>query len=99
VSDRRERIAPVKLAAKLARIAVLALTAVALAGCGGGGGGDDNGVADKTADEIVADSLTAAKSADSVHVTGSVDNEGDQLEIDMHIVEGKGGAGHLSTGG
>jgi hypothetical protein len=95
VSDRRERIAPVKLI----RIAVLALAAVALAGCGGGGGDDDNGVADKTADEIVADSLTAAKSADSVYINGSVENDGDPLEIDMHIVEGKGGAGHLSTGG
>ena len=84
---------------KLIRIAVLALAAVALAGCGGGGGGDDNGVADKTTDEICADSRAAAKSADSVHVTGSVDNEGDQLEIDMHIVEGKGGAGREVTGG
>jgi hypothetical protein len=84
---------------KFVRIAALALAALALAGCGGGSGGEDNGVADKTADEIVADSLTAAKSAESVHVTGSVDNDGEPLEIDMHIVEGKGGAGHLATGG
>jgi hypothetical protein len=89
----------VKRTAKLALVATVALGAVVLAGCGGGSSGGDNGVADKTADEIADASLAAAKSADSVYINGSVENDGDPLEIDMHIVDGEGGAGHLSTGG
>jgi hypothetical protein len=72
-----------------------------LAGCGGGGGGggSDNGVADKTADEIVADATTAAKNADSVYVHGSGTNEGQELAIDLHLVADQGGAGHIAVSG
>jgi hypothetical protein len=79
---------------------LLLLATVLLAGCGGGGGGgNDNGVADKTADEIVADATTAAKNADTVYIHGSGTNEGQELAIDLHLVADEGGAGHLTVGG
>jgi hypothetical protein len=82
-------------AVKLLRAALLLLTAASLAGCGGGGGG--NGVADKNADQIVADAVAAAKAAQTVHVPGKA--SGESLEIDMHLVAGKGGDGHLVVNG
>jgi hypothetical protein len=84
---------------RIARIALLALVALALAGCGGGGGGDDNGVAEKSADEIVADSLAAAKSADSVHVEGSISSGDQPISIDMHLAADKGAAGTVEIDG
>ena len=82
------------------RLAALFAVAVLLAGCGGGGGGgEDNGVADKTADEIVADATAAAKSANSVYVHGSTTSGGQPLVIDVHLVRDKGGAGHLEVNG
>jgi hypothetical protein len=79
----------------------LALIAVVLVGCGGGGGGgeSDNGVAAKSPSEIVAATKTAADSASSVRVAGSMVNEGASLTLDMDLVSGKGGRGKISTKG
>ena len=82
---------------------LLPLLAVAfvLAGCGGDGdsGGGDNGVAAKTADEIVADALEAGKAAQSVYVHGGTTAGTDPLELDLHLVAGEGGEGHLVANG
>ena len=86
---------------KLVRLATLVVATVLLAGCGGGGdsGGSDNGVSAKSADQIVADATAAAKSASSVYVHGSTASGSAPLEIDMHLVAGKGGAGQLTANG
>jgi hypothetical protein len=86
---------------KLVRLATLVVATVLLAGCGGGGdsGGSDNGVSAKSADQIVADATAAAKSASSVYVHGSTASGSEPLEIDMHLVAGKGGAGELTANG
>jgi len=85
--------------AKLAFIVALALTAVSVAGCGGGGSGGDNGVADKSADQIVADSLAAAKGASSVHIQGSVDSGSQPFSIDMQLAVDKGATGTIELNG
>jgi hypothetical protein len=83
---------------KLPRLVAPVLAALLIAGCGGGGGGD-NGVPDMTADEIVAAAETAARDASSVHVQGSGESGGQPLELDLYLVAGEGGKGHLVVNG
>lgn len=70
----------------------------ALAGCGGSSS-DGNGVASKSPTEIVAAAKTAADSASSVHVTGSIVNAGSTIALDMELLRGTGGRGKLSQNG
>jgi hypothetical protein len=83
-----------RLAAPLAALAALAL----LAGGCGSSGAKSNGVADKSAQEIVQAALTAAKAATSVHVSGTI-NAGSTLKIDLHLVRDVGGTGTITTNG
>ena len=73
------------------------LLAVALAGCGGSSSG--NGVASKSADQIVAAAKAAAVGAAAVHIAGSIVSEGKPLKIDMQLVKGKGGRGRITLEG
>jgi hypothetical protein len=53
----------------------------------------------KTPDQLVADTLAAAKSARSVHVVASgIVESGQQLSFDLHLVSNRGGAGSISLG-
>jgi hypothetical protein len=79
-----------------ATLAVLALAVVAAAGCGGGNG---NGEAGKPAARIVKDAAAAAKQATSVHVYGSGTADGQPLRLDLYLVAGKGGRGHVTANG
>lgn len=69
---------------------------VALAGCGGS---SSNGEAKKTADQVVADAQKAALAASSVHVTGTITDNGRPLKVNLVIVQGKRGKGTLSEQG
>jgi hypothetical protein len=81
----------------MARRFLLAAALVgALAGCGGS---SSNGEAKKTADQVVADAQKAALSASSVHVSGTITDNGTPLAVDLTIVKGKGGKGTLSESG
>ncbi|ADB51771.1 hypothetical protein [Conexibacter woesei] len=53
-----------------------------------------NGVADKSADEVLAASLAAAKSASAMHVAG----ESDGTTIDLSLVKGEGASGSIAQG-
>jgi hypothetical protein len=75
------------------------LVALAAAVSGGCGGSSGNGVASKTPTEIVAATKAAADSASSVHVSGSVVSGGTPITLNLHLVQGKGGAGQISEGG
>ncbi len=75
---------------------VLVLALAALAGCGGSSG---NGVASKSATEIVNESKAAADSASSVHVSGSVKSAGSPVTLNLSLVAGKGGTGEISQSG
>jgi hypothetical protein len=84
------------------RIRMLTLAACAtlaaggLAACGGSSG---NGVASKSADEIVVASSNAIKNAKTVHVSGSISVSGVPLTLDLTLVNGTGGRGQISEGG
>lgn len=67
----------------------------ALAACGG----SSNGEAGKPASRIVDDALAAAKAAKTVHVIGTIDSGGDQIAIDLRLVNGRGGVGTVTYKG
>jgi hypothetical protein len=76
---------------------LVALVLVALAGCGGSSGG--NGIASKSAQEIVSESKAAADSASSVHVAGSLNSGSTPVTLNLNLVAGKGASGELSQNG
>ena len=78
------------------RVTLVALAALAVAGCGGGS--SSNGEAKKTAAQVVADAKRVALAASSVHVTGAGTDNGKPLQLDLTI--GRNGAkGHLVESG
>ncbi len=84
---------PLAVAWLLAAVVAVAL----LTGCGSSSSG--NGVASKSATEIVAAAKKAADGAASVHIAGSIVNEGKPLSIDMELLAGKGGRGRITLEG
>lgn len=67
-----------------------------LTGCGSSSTGNE--IASKTAEQIVAMSRMAADGAATVHVSGSVAGAGGPLSLDLQLVAGKGGEGHIADG-
>jgi hypothetical protein len=83
------------------QILVGLLAALALAGitgCGSSSSGS-GGLASKSPAEIVTAAQTAADSAHTVHVVGSIINNGAPIALDMELVNGAGGRGRLSENG
>lgn len=83
---------------KVPRLALLVAAITLLAGCGSSGT-KTNGEDAKTPDQIVADAEAAATSATSVHVGGAGISGGTPLSLDLRLVAGKGGKGHLHVNG
>jgi hypothetical protein len=81
----------------VAALALLTALAALAAGCGSSGS-KSNGVADKSAQQIVTTALTAAKTAKSVHVAGTI-NTGSPVTIDLELVRNVGGKGSITTNG
>lgn len=80
-------------------IALLLAFAGVTTGCGGSSSSNGNGVASKSAQQILEQSATAAKSAKSVHVAGAVNDEGAHITLDLDLVARKGGRGEISQNG
>lgn len=78
-------------------VACATLAAGVLAGCGSSSSG--NGVASKSADQIVTASNAAVANAKSVHLAGSITTDGVPLTLDLSLVNGKGGSGAISEAG
>jgi hypothetical protein len=76
---------------------LLALAVPALVGCGSSSSG--NGVASKSAEEIVGEARKAADSASSVHVSGSVNSGGSPVALDLSMAAGSGASGQISQNG
>lgn len=77
----------------------LLLALACLTGCGGSSSSSGNGVGSKSAQQIFEQSRTAAKSAQSVHVSGAGSSEGSHISFDLDLVAGKGGRGEISQNG
>jgi hypothetical protein len=78
----------------------LVLTAVLLTGCGGSKkAAKPNGEASKPADRVLADAVSAAKSASSVHVSGHIVSSGSPVSLDLTMERGTGATGSMSTNG
>ncbi|HTP21579.1 MAG TPA: hypothetical protein VMJ65_18380 [Solirubrobacteraceae bacterium] len=88
---------------RLGPAALSALVALALASCGGSSGSSSdsasNGVTSKSPDQIVAAATHAVGSVDSVHVAGKVLSSGQNVTLDLNLVNGKGGKGSMSQNG
>jgi hypothetical protein len=79
--------------------ALAALSAVAIAACGSSASSSDNGVAAKSADQIVTTAVAAIDAAQTVHVSGTVNSSGTLVTLDLSIVAGKGARGEMSESG
>ncbi len=84
--------------------AIVALAAIALAGCGGSsteGNGleSNNGLESKTPAQILAAARDASRAAATVHIVGSVISEGKPISLNMELVAGKGAKGRLTLEG
>jgi hypothetical protein len=78
----------------------LVLAAVLLAGCGGSKKtAPANDEASKPAVRVLADAKSAASSAASAHVSGSVRSNGTPITLDLTTARGKGAKGSMSTNG
>ncbi len=77
---------------------VLVVVAVLVAGCGSKHT-PSNGEAAKTPAQIAVDVLAATKDATAVHVSGSGTTGGSPLSLDLHLVAGTGGEGHITLSG
>jgi hypothetical protein len=80
-----------------APLAGILLTLAALAGCGSSSSG--NGVAAKSASQILASAEAVAEAASAVRVSGSIVSDGTPVTFDLHLVAGRGGRGQLAQGG
>jgi hypothetical protein len=58
-----------------------------------------NGIASKSADRIVASMREAVANAKSVHVVGAATTGGTSMALELKLVTGKGGAGHIAIDG
>lgn len=85
------------LSPRVAALAV-AVLAAALAGCGSSSP-SGNGLAAKSPTQILAATKAAATAAATVHVSGSIVNEGKPISLDMELEAGKGGKGSIALEG
>jgi hypothetical protein len=78
----------------------LALAAALLAGCGGhSNAAKPNGEATKPANRVLADADAAARSASSVHVSGTISSNGTPIVLDLSLTHSQGAKGSMSTNG
>jgi hypothetical protein len=79
----------------------LIVTAALLAGCGSShrSAAKANGVASKSATQVLAAAKTAVASASSVHVSGSIVSGGTPITVDLSMATGKGAKGSMTTSG
>lgn len=84
-------------AALVRAMCALVVTGAGLAGCGGGDpDAGTNGVGKLSADKIQSRTRTAAKSASSVHLSGTVVSGGGTYTLDMRL-KGDGGSGSVTS--
>ncbi|MGH2832006.1 MAG: hypothetical protein ACRDK2_04455 [Solirubrobacteraceae bacterium] len=70
-----------------------------LAGCGSSSSSSENGVASKSATEIITAAGRAAEAASSVHVVGQESSASMPITLNLYLEAGKGGHGVISEKG
>jgi hypothetical protein len=80
------------------RVGVAVLVVATLAGCGSSAS-VGNGLAEEAPARIVALAKSAAASAASVHVAGSIVSEGKPISLDMELLAQQGGKGQVALDG
>jgi hypothetical protein len=75
-----------------------ALAAGAIASCGSSSQ-SGNGVAAKSAGDILTSATNAIQGARSVHVSGALSDSGQSIKLDLDILSGKGAKGTMSQNG
>ncbi len=83
----------------IASLLVALLAAAAISACGGSSSSSGNGVASKSANDILSASTKAINGVNSVHVSGSLLSSGSPISLDLNLVSGKGARGSMSEGG
>ena len=90
--------------AKFGLVVAALVAALVIAACGSSGSGGShssstasNGVASKSPEQILNAAVAAAESASSVHVGGTLHQQG-TLALNLNLVTGKGAAGTISQG-
>jgi len=73
------------------------LLALSLVACGSSASSND--IASKSAPEILAATKLAAEDARTVHVSGTIDNGGRPVTLDVNLRAGKGARGRISENG
>jgi outer membrane lipoprotein-sorting protein len=79
--------------------AALAITALLTVSACGSTGASGNGVADKSAEEILAATQAAAKAETSVHMVGTVTQDAGDMTIDMKVEKGGKAVGTIVMAG
>ncbi len=74
------------------------LAAGAIAACGSSSP-SGNGVAAKSASDILTSATNAIQSAKSVHVSGSLSDGGQAIKLDLNILSGQGAKGSMTQNG
>lgn len=74
------------------------LAAGAIGACGSSSP-SGNGVASKSASDILKSSTNAIQSAKSVHVSGSLSDGGQAIKLDLNILSGQGAKGSMTQNG
>ncbi|MHB1837926.1 MAG: hypothetical protein ACYCXW_23515 [Solirubrobacteraceae bacterium] len=77
---------------------ITALLAIAVSACGGSSS-SGNGVASKSANGIVNAASTAIEGVNTVHVSGSARSGTSSIDLNLDLVNGKGGRGSMSENG
>ena len=80
--------------------AVAGLTAVLLSACSGGGGGGDGGNAEaaKKGPQVAADAAAALERSGAAHLTGTVSEQGQTGDVDLHL-QGADASGTITIAG
>lgn len=86
-------------AAALAITAMLTVSACGSSGAGTSTKAASNGVADKSADEILKATQAAAKAETSVHMVGTVKQDAGDMKIDMKVEKGGKATGTIVMAG
>jgi hypothetical protein len=82
-----------------AAVVVAFVLALGAAACGGSKSSSDNGLASKSPQQILAAARQAAANASTVHVAGSMTDNGKPIQLDLRMDATQGAVGRIAESG